>query len=172
MRPPKKQSGFSFIELLLSLGVITVLGFTALQSKIERTEKEVADAFGTSVALYSQAVASYIADEGIAVPSGTFTGFDWLKSSGCGGSAPEDYVPCSWNPRLPFGIQLETEVTYGTGVATDPCPEPISHVCAETRLTVPADQRSGASGPGRGDAARYSGILKLNPFHPTAFFSQ
>ena len=60
----KKQSGFSFIELLLGLGVITVLGFTALQSKIERTEKEVADAFGTSVALYSQAVASYIADEG------------------------------------------------------------------------------------------------------------
>ena len=134
----KKQSGFSFIELLLSLGVITVLGFTALQSKIERTEKEVAEAFGTSVALYSQAVASYIADEGTAVPSGTFTGFDWLKSSGCGGSAPQDYVPCSWNPRLPFNIALETEVIYGTGVVTDPCPEPVGHVCAETRLTVPA----------------------------------
>ena len=134
----RKQSGFSFIELLLSLGVITVLGFTALQNKIEKTEKEVADAFGTSVALYSQAVASYIADEGVGVPSGTFTGFDWLKSSGCGGSAPEDYVPCSWNPRLPFNIQLETEVAYGTGVVTDPCPEPIGHVCAETRLTVPA----------------------------------
>ena len=139
MRFPKKnQRGFSFIELLLSLGVITVLGFTALQNKIEKTEKEVADAFGTSVALYSQAVASYIADEGTAMPSGTFNGFDWLKSSGCGGSAPEDYVPCSWNPRLPFNIQLETEVAYGTGVVTDPCPEPIGHVCAETRLTVPA----------------------------------
>ena len=134
----KKQSGFSFIELLLSLGVITVLGFTALQNKIEKTEKEVADAFGTSVALYSQAVASYIADEGTAIPSGTFSGFDWLKSSGCGGSAPEDYVPCSWNPRLPFNIQLETEVAYGTGVVGDPCPEPIGYVCAETRLTVPA----------------------------------
>ena len=134
----KKQSGFSFIELLLSLGVITVLGFTALQSEIERSEKEVADAFGTSVALYSQAVASYIADEGIGVPSGTFAGFDWLKSSGCGGSAPQDYVPCTWNPRLPFNIALETEVIYGTGVVGDPCPEPVGHVCAETRLTVPA----------------------------------
>ena len=134
----KKQSGFSFIELLLSLGVITVLGFTVLQSEIERSEKEVADAFGTSVALYSQAVASYIADEGTAMPSGTFNGFDWLKSSGCGGSAPEDYVPCSWNPRLPFNIALETEVAYGTGVIGDPCSEPIGHVCAETRLTVPA----------------------------------
>ena len=138
MQLRKNQSGFSFIELLLSLGVITVLGFTALQSKIERTEKEVAEAFGTSVALYSQAVASYIADEGVGVPSGTFTGFDWLKSSGCGGSAPEDYVPCSWNPRLPFNIVLETEVIYGTGVVTDPCPAPIGHVCAETRLSVPA----------------------------------
>ena len=134
----KNQSGFSFIELLLSLGVITVLGFTALQNKIEKTEKEVADAFGTSVALYSQAVASYIADEGTAIPSGTFTDFDWLKGPGCGGSAPEDYVPCSWNPRLPFNIQLETEVIYGTGVVGDPCPEPAGHVCAETRLTVPA----------------------------------
>ena len=134
----KKQSGFSFIELLLTLGVITVLGFTALQGEIERSEKEVAEAFGMNVALYSQAVASYIADEGVAVPSGTFSGFDWLKSSGCGGSAPQDYVPCTWNPRLPFNIALETEVVYGTGVATDPCPEPVGHVCAETRLTVPA----------------------------------
>ena len=134
----KKQSGFSFIELLLSLGVITVLGFTVLQGEIERSEKEVAEAFGTSVALYSQAIASYIADEGVGVPSGTFTGFDWLKSSGCGGSAPNDYVPCTWNPRLPFNIVLETEVIYGTGVTTDPCPEPAGHVCAETRLTVPA----------------------------------
>ena len=138
MRIFRKQSGFSFIELLLSLGVITVLGFTALQNKIEKTEKEVAEVFGTSVALYSQAVASYIADEGVAMPSGTFSGFDWLKSSGCGGSAPNDYVPCTWNPRLPFNIQLETEVAYGTGVVGDPCPEPIGHVCAETRLTVPA----------------------------------
>ena len=134
----KYQAGFSFLELLISLGIISVLGFTALQHEIEKTEMEVAEAFGMDVALYSQAVASYIADEGTAMPSGTFTGFDWLKSSGCGGSAPKDYLPCTWNPRLPFNIALETEVVYGTGVIGDPCSEPVGHVCAETRLTVPA----------------------------------
>ena len=134
----KYQAGFSFLELLISLGIISVLGFTALQHEIENTEMEVAEYFGMDVALYSQAVASYIADEGTGMPSGTFTGFDWLKGSSCGGSAPKDYLPCTWNPRLPFNIELETEVVYGTGVIGDPCSEPVGHVCAETRLTVPA----------------------------------
>ena len=133
----KNQSGFSFLELLIVLGVITTLGFTALQNEIKQTEKEVAEAFGMDVALYSQAIASYIADEGVAVPAGTFTGFDWLKGPGCGGSAPKDFLPCSWNPRLPFNTALETEVNYGTGIPTDPCPEPMGYVCAETRLTMP-----------------------------------
>ena len=138
MRPQKKnQYGFSFLELLIVLGVISTLGFVALQNEIKQTETEVAEAFGREVALYSQTVASYIADEGVAVPAGTFTGFDRLKGPGCGGSAPKDFLPCTWNPRLPFNTALETEVNYGTGIPTDPCPEPIGHVCAETRLTMP-----------------------------------
>ena len=119
------------------MGILTTLGAVALQQEIANTEADVAEAFGMDVALYSQAVASYIADEGTGVPVGTFTSYDWLKDSSCGGSAPDDYLPCTWNPRLPFNIRLETEVVHGTGVPTDPCPEPVGHVCAETRLTVP-----------------------------------
>ena len=119
------------------MGILTTLGAVALQQEIANTEADVAEAFGMDVALYSQAVASYIADEGTGVPTGTFTSYDWLKDSSCGGSAPDGYLPCTWNPRLPFNIRLETEVVHGTGVPTDPCPEPVGHVCAETRLTVP-----------------------------------
>ena len=73
-----------------------------------------------------------------ACPPEHLPGFDWLKSSGCGGSAPNDYVPCTWNPRLPFNTQLETEVLYGTGVATDPVPR-----TGRTRLRRNPPHRAG-----------------------------
>ena len=57
----KNQAGFSFLELLIPLGIISVLGFTALQHEIEKTEMDVAEAFGMDIAPYSQAVASYSA---------------------------------------------------------------------------------------------------------------
>ena len=108
------------------------------QNNIKQAETGTADAFGMNVSLYGNAVAAYIADEGTAVPAGTFTGFDWLKGPGCGGSATKDYLPCDWQPRLPFNIALETEVIYATATPGDPCPDPVGHVCAETRLSVPS----------------------------------
>ena len=138
MHQPAKSKGFSLIELMISLGIVGVVAFAAMQRNVDKTENNVAKAFGVSVSLYGNAVAAYIADEGTAVPAGTFTGFDWLKGPGCGGSATKDYLPCDWQPRLPFNIALETEVIYATATPGDPCPDPVGHVCAETRLSVPS----------------------------------
>ena len=138
MHQPAKNKGFSLIELMITLVALGVVSFAAVQRNVDKTEDNVAEAFGVSVALYGNAVAAYIADEGTAVPAGTFTGFDWLKSTGCGGSATKDYLPCDWQPRLPFNIALETEVIYATATPGDPCPDPVGHVCAETRLSVPS----------------------------------
>ena len=137
-RIAKKNHGFSLLELMLSLVALGIVSFAALQRNVDQTEDNVAKSFGVSVSLYSNAVAAYIADEGTAVPAGTFTGFDWLKGPGCGGSAPKEYLPCDWTPRLPFNIALETEVIYATATPGDPCPDPVGHVCAETRLSVPS----------------------------------
>ena len=134
----KSSAGFSLLELMITLVALGVVSFAAVQRNVDKTENNVAKAFGVSVSLYSNAVAAYIADEGTAVPAGTFTGFDWLKGPGCGGSAPKDYLPCDWQPRLPFNITLETEVIYATATPGDPCPDPVGHVCAETRLSVPS----------------------------------
>ena len=137
-RIAKKNHGFSLLELMLSLVALGIVSFAVLQRNVDKTEDNVAKAFGVSVSLYSNAVAAYIADEGTSVPAGTFTGFDWLKGPGCGGSATKDYLPCDWTPRLPFNIALETEVIYATATPGDPCPDPVGHVCAETRLSVPS----------------------------------
>ena len=137
-RIAKKNHGFSLLELMLSLVALGIVSFAAIQRNVDQTEDNVAKAFGVSVSLYGNAVAAYIADEGTSVPAGTFTGFDWLKGPGCGGSAPKDYIPCDWTPRLPFNIALETEVIYATATPGDPCPDPVGHVCAETRLSVPS----------------------------------
>ena len=126
------------MELMITLVALGVVSFAAVQRNVDKTENNVAKAFGVSVSLYSNAVAAYIADEGTAVPAGTFTGFDWLKGPGCGGSATKDYLPCDWQPRLPFNITLETEVIYATATPGAPCPDPVGHVCAETRLSVPS----------------------------------
>ena len=134
----KRSAGFSLLELMLSLVALGIVSFAVLQRNVDKTEDNVAKAFGVSVSLYSNAVAAYIADEGTSVPAGTFTGFDWLKGPGCGGSATKDYLPCDWTPRLPFNIALETEVIYATATPGDPCPDPVGHVCAETRLSVPS----------------------------------
>ena len=126
------------MELLLSLGAIGILSVAVMQNNIKQAETDTADAFGINVALYNNGVAAYIADAGTAIPAGTLTGFDWLRSAGCGGSAPDDYIPCDWNPRLPFNMALETDVIHGTGTPGDPCPDPVGHVCARTRITVPS----------------------------------
>ena len=133
-----RSRGFSLLELMLSLGAIGLLAVAVTQNNIKQAELDTADAFGINVALYNNGVAAYIADAGTGMPAGTFTGFDWLRSAGCGGSAPDDYVPCDWNPRLPFNMALETDVIHGTGAPGDPCPDPVGHVCAWTRITVPS----------------------------------
>ena len=132
-----KIRGFSLLELMLSLGAIGILAVAVVQDRIGQAEEDTAGASGLTIGIYSNGVAAYIADQGTGIPAGTLTGFDWLRNSGCGGSAPNDYIPCDWNPNLPFGIQLVTEIIHATGTPGDPCPDPVGHVCAETRISVP-----------------------------------
>lgn len=139
MRRPTnpKIAGFSLLELVLSLATIGILAAAVMHDQVRQAEIDTFDAIGINVALYNNGVAAYIADAGTGIPAETFTGFDWLRSGG-GGSAPDDYVTCDWNPCLPFNMGLETNVIHGTGTPVDPCPHPVGHVCARTRITVPS----------------------------------
>ena len=132
-----KIRGFSLLELMLSLGAIGILAVAVVQDRIGQAEEDTAGASGLTIGIYSNGVAAYIADQGTGIPAGTLTGYNWLRNTACGGSAPNDYIPCDWNPNLPFGIQLTTEVIHATGAPGDPCPDPVGHVCAETRISVP-----------------------------------
>ena len=133
----QKIRGFSLLELMLSLGAIGILAVAVVQDRIGQAEEDTAGASGLTIGIYSNGVAAYIADQGTGIPAGTLTGYNWLRNTACGGSAPNDYIPCDWNPNLPFGIQLTTEVIHATGAPGDPCPDPVGHVCAETRISVP-----------------------------------
>ena len=122
-----KIRGFSLLELMLSLGAIGILAVAVVQDRIGQAEEDTAGASGLTIGIYSNGVAAYIADQGTGIPAGTLTGYNWLRNAACGGSAPNDYIPCDWNPNLPFGIQLTTEVIHATGTPGDPCPDPAGH---------------------------------------------
>ena len=137
LRKATKSADSALLELMLSLGAIGILAVAVVQDRIGQAEEDTAGASGLTIGIYSNGVAAYIADQGTGIPAGTLTGYNWLRNSACGGSAPNDYIPCDWNPNLPFGIQLTTEVIHATGTPGDPCPDPVGHVCAETRISVP-----------------------------------
>lgn len=138
-----KQSGFTFIELLVTLTILSVLTSVALSLKIlPELEQESARIAGREMAMYSFAVQRRLSQEGVGVLSGLTTlnetGPEWLQNGCPGGvgTAPEAYLDCDFQAINEWGEGYSVTVT-------EPTP---GRVRAEVRVTGPRTLQANGAG--------------------------
>jgi len=121
----KHQSGFTLIEMILVVGLMSLMAILSFYEKQNDLEQARARIVGGMLFRYNNAVRDALA-QNIPTASVTYTGSAWLKSSACGGLlAPgKEFLPCDFplatiaNP-IPFGnVTLTTDVAV-SGTAPD-----------------------------------------------------
>ena len=114
----RSQKGFTLIELIL---VLALMSFIALLNFLEKQtdfEQARARAVGGLIFQYNNAVRSALAQDLSTVTSGTYQGSGWLKSSSCGGQRTpgKELLPCDFPMAtsispIPFGrLEFTTNV--------------------------------------------------------------
>ena len=119
----RSQQGYSIVELLIVLAVGAVISALVAQALSAYRAKDAMADFGGEIATVSNAVASYVFDQGPAVPVGPVikTGIDWLRDSTCGGPATtapgQGYLSCNFQAILApkYGLGYETTITRNPG---------------------------------------------------------
>ena len=113
-----KQKGYTLLELMLVLSIITGFAIVRIQDMQFRAEQTKAKSLGVQMFQYNNAVRSYISNNpGVAIvpPTGT----DWLKPVTCGGtSAIVDYLPCNFPDTTVFDQTYSTTITVVGGFTT------------------------------------------------------
>lgn len=97
-RAPGKQSGFTLAELTISTMIASsLIAGIALYLKEQQDDRD-RTLRATWMAQYVNAVAAFMAnrEDPTAADNRTLNGTDWLKSTACGGSQPDDayYLSC------------------------------------------------------------------------------
>lgn len=109
--PRSTMGGFMLLEFLLVLGLASLAMVFLLDKQLRDLEISRASMLGQELATYNAGVQARMVAEPSLTP-GPYTGIAWLKSAACGGTAPEDYVPCNLPAETTFG-----RLTYATTVA-------------------------------------------------------
>ena len=105
----RRQKGFSLLEVMLALTVMAIIGAIMAAETMRRAEQDMARHLGAEILAYNKAVASRIAVEPSL--SGAFAGTAWLKPASCGGTAPTEYLRCSFGNTTTFG-----KLTFSTNI--------------------------------------------------------
>lgn len=146
-RPPggPRNAGFVLLEFMLVVGLASLAIIFMVEKQMRDLEISRASLLGQEIATYNTGVrARMIAEPGLT--PGPYTGTAWLKSGACGGTAPEDYVPCNLPDATTFG-----GLTYATNVA-------VSGSDLEATTVMPALQLGGTV---RADLAGYVALDAL-----------
>lgn len=117
---PRTMRGYVLIGSLAAMAVLSTLGYVVVQDRMQESRQEAAELAGTMGAQFKQALRALIAREGTGLPTGTFTGVNWLKDSGscAGATGSARYLPCEFPALLPLGLSYRTTVTSAAGVVT------------------------------------------------------
>lgn len=117
---PRAMRGYVLIGSLAAMAVLSTLGYVVVQDRMQESRQDAAELAGTMGAQFKQALRALIAREGTGLPTGTFTGVNWLKDSGscAGATGSARYLPCEFPALLPLGLSYRTVVTSAAGVVT------------------------------------------------------
>ncbi|WP_415913406.1 prepilin-type N-terminal cleavage/methylation domain-containing protein [Neptuniibacter sp. QD37_11] len=156
-----KCSGFTLLETLLVLMVMSVIIVMSAHYQTHEIRQEKSRQIGQQLYQYHNAIKAYTMN-GVAsfalLPTGTYSGVRWLKSTTCGGNAAREYLPCSFPEVIEFGqLAFTSVVTKGLNADSDP----VVRVATSTTPFKTGDgvERSDLAGLAAIAAAGYSSVF-------------
>lgn len=120
----RSQSGFTLLELILVIGLLSMISLLSFYEKQTDLEQSRARQIGGYLYQYNNAVRSALA-QGLITSTTTKLGTDWLKNSTCGGvlAVGSEFLPCDFpsattSDPISFGrLGLSTAVVVtGSGL--------------------------------------------------------
>lgn len=149
MRRVKRQEGFTLLEVLMVVAIMSVLAVLDMQDRTLRIEQEKARQLGMELYKYNSAVREYVSVHGGSNNAssflGTKTGVNWLKSSSCGGTADKDYLPCNYLSST-GGQTTYGRMTFTTTITAPVVGEKMTGVTIMSQLTLAGKQRDDLAG--------------------------
>lgn len=126
----RDNNGFTLIELMIVMALAAVAFTGYVQIQQQEANQLMAKKLGsTEIFVYNNAVQKFLTAHSGQDPAtviGVRSGVDWLKSTACGGSADDSYLPCSFlantGGRTTLGaMEFTTEIIHNTSpTATAP----------------------------------------------------
>lgn len=119
----KYQSGVTLIELILVLGLISLITVIDFERKNLELKQAQAKIVGNLLATYNGAVRAWLSAN-VGAPDAVKIGSQWLKHTSCGGESTIAYLPCNFPDATPespisFGKLSLASTLKTTGAAPD-----------------------------------------------------
>ncbi|WP_415913383.1 prepilin-type N-terminal cleavage/methylation domain-containing protein [Neptuniibacter sp. QD37_11] len=155
------NKGFSLLETMLVLAIAAAAVMLASHYQTHEIRQTQARQVGQQIYQYHNAIKAYTMSGVVdfaTLPTGTFVGVNWLKSTSCGGTASREFLPCDYPDTLTFG-QLSFSSTVTKGVNSDG--DPVIDITTITSPFITNDgiERSDLAGLAAIAAAGYSSIF-------------
>ncbi len=118
-----KQQGFVTAEIAIGIFVVSTLTVSYFMLNKDKRLDQIAYTAGKQAAQVNNAIRSYIAENALSTPAGTYQNLSWLKSAAeCGGTATGTvgYLPCNFSEELRLGLGYQINITNnGATVASE-----------------------------------------------------
>jgi len=119
----KKNKGLTLLEMMLVLGIMTVIAVQQLEERMLMAQQTMARELGNELYQFSNGIRSalsqnYAAEATALGPNGNTNrnGTGWLRTSACGGGASSNYVPCNMGDVTKIGkFPLNTNIRESGG---------------------------------------------------------
>ncbi|WP_415913013.1 type II secretion system protein [Neptuniibacter sp. QD37_11] len=102
----KMETGFTLIEIVVMLAIVSIGVAFYAQQQSHADKVDQARSVGQQLFQYHNALKAYALRASVdpsSISTGSHTGVKWLKDTGCGGTADQAYLPCSFQENFPFG---------------------------------------------------------------------
>ncbi|GGF91981.1 MULTISPECIES: prepilin-type N-terminal cleavage/methylation domain-containing protein [Cysteiniphilum] len=133
-----KQNGFSLIELLIVIAVISFLSMLFYQFMMRGQKSKDAAALGNQLASFISAVETRTAEDQT-LAAGVYNGVLWLQDATCHGISPIAYLPCNFTLNSPIINNPDPQVIINTPVH--------SRVAAQINIGPIVDYVNGVQAP-------------------------
>lgn len=145
----RNQAGFTLLEILMVIAIMSILAFIDMQDKTLRAEQEKARQLGMDLFRYNAGVREYLSvhagSNNASSFIGTKTGVNWLKSPTCGGVADKDYVPCNFMSDT-GGLTNYGRMSFTTTITSNAVGEKMTAETVMSEFTISGRPRADLAG--------------------------